>query len=220
MSLHVATRRALLRPGGGGEWWDFVGVVGAYAAKGAASQAASYVNLSDPGTKDLSVGVAPAWSSGSGWTTNGSTHYLDTGIVIDDGWAVVIRVANSETSDSAIPIGAEKPGDANSRSWIKPKRVTNNDAEFVSPDLQRFIGEGLASGVFGINDDTAYINGVAQSGDLGGVQSALVQSLYIGARHAGSDENHWSGDILHVWIGNANSLKSNMAALMAGMAAL
>src|SRR5207247_1587053 len=66
-------------------WYLLAGVslssiVAAYQGKGAASYAASLSNLAHPGTNDLTAGVAPTWSTGVGWTFNGTTQYLKTNI--------------------------------------------------------------------------------------------------------------------------------------------
>lgn len=59
----------------GGNWWNYTGVVAAYDAKNAASQAASYVNLANPGTYDCTVASGtPSWANGTGWTFDGSTQ--------------------------------------------------------------------------------------------------------------------------------------------------
>ncbi len=52
--------------------------IGAYQAKGAASYAASKVNLNNPGTNDLSDGAAfPTWAADTGWTfVAASSQYL------------------------------------------------------------------------------------------------------------------------------------------------
>ena len=63
-------------------WWEAGGATGAvavYQPIGAASLAASYVNLANPGTYDAAPGVAPTWAS-AGWTSNG-TEYLGYGSV-------------------------------------------------------------------------------------------------------------------------------------------
>lgn len=52
----------------------------AYQAIGAASLAESYVNLANPGTYNLSGGVAPTWAAETGWTFDGSSQYKLTGI--------------------------------------------------------------------------------------------------------------------------------------------
>ena len=62
------------------QWWLAGGihpsqVVAAYQPKGAASLAASYVNLANPGTNDAQVGVAPGLDS-SGWVFTGTEKLL------------------------------------------------------------------------------------------------------------------------------------------------
>lgn len=54
--------------------------IGAYRARGAASQAASYVNLANPGVYDLTVpSSAPTWNTATGWSGDG-TQWFSTGI--------------------------------------------------------------------------------------------------------------------------------------------
>lgn len=59
-------------------WWEVSGktCVAAWQPKGAASYAASLVNLATPSTNDLTEGVAPDWATGTGWTFNGTDDYL------------------------------------------------------------------------------------------------------------------------------------------------
>ena len=65
----------------GGGWWFAGGIspancVAAYQAKGAASYAASKVNLANAGTYNLADIVAPSWSAGTGWMFNGTNTAL------------------------------------------------------------------------------------------------------------------------------------------------
>jgi hypothetical protein len=87
----------------GGGWWDLNGTltscVAAYQAKGAASQAASYVNLANAGTYDLSAGGSPTWDSG-GWKF-GAGNYLNTGIIPSDiTWSYIAKFSNKATPSS------------------------------------------------------------------------------------------------------------------------
>jgi hypothetical protein len=64
-------------------WWAAGGIsantVRAYQPKGAASLAASYINLANPGTGDASPpGSAPGWNTSTGWIFNNNV-YLTTG---------------------------------------------------------------------------------------------------------------------------------------------
>jgi len=70
--IQGALGRSVKRAAGGG-WWDLNGTikscVAAYQPVGAADYAASKVNLLNPGTYNLSDGVAyPDWASATGWT--------------------------------------------------------------------------------------------------------------------------------------------------------
>jgi hypothetical protein len=72
-------------------WWLAGGVAAAnaiavYQPKGAADLAASYVNLANPGTYDAAPGTAPTFDAATGWTFNGSTQYLTTGVTNGAAW--------------------------------------------------------------------------------------------------------------------------------------
>lgn len=56
--------------------------VAVYQPIGAASLAASYVNLANPGTYDAAPGVAPTWAGASGWVFNGTSQYLRVGAAV------------------------------------------------------------------------------------------------------------------------------------------
>jgi hypothetical protein len=76
--LPTATATATATSTPAADWWSVGGhtAVAAYQAIGAASYAASLVNLANPSTYDAVDGVAPSWDAGTGWTFNGSTQYL------------------------------------------------------------------------------------------------------------------------------------------------
>lgn len=80
-------------------WWEAggaTGAVGVYQPIGAASLAASYSNLANPGTYDAAPGVAPTFSAATGWTFNGTTQYLTIGsITIGAGWSALCRFSGA-----------------------------------------------------------------------------------------------------------------------------
>ncbi len=83
------------------EWWLRGGIpaancIAAYQPINAASLAASYVNLANPGTNDAAPGVAPGWNKTDGWTFNGLTQYLTTGIIPASGYSMIIRFSQTE----------------------------------------------------------------------------------------------------------------------------
>jgi hypothetical protein len=85
-----------------GPWWLSGGLAPAdclvaYQSKNAASLAASYVNLANPGTYDASVVNAPTWSAGIGWTFNGSSNQLNCAYtpVSQKSWIVKITASSA-----------------------------------------------------------------------------------------------------------------------------
>lgn len=86
-------------------WWNLDGAitscVAAYQAIGAASYAASKVNLFSPGTNDLTEGSAtPSWSSAVGWTfANNANQALSTGIVPDANTGAFVQFNGVTTND-------------------------------------------------------------------------------------------------------------------------
>ena len=83
-------------------WWLAGGAptpIAVYQPKGAASLAASYVNLANPGTYDAAPGTAPTLDA-SGWVFNGS-KYLVAGITIgSSSWSALARYTT--TADGVI----------------------------------------------------------------------------------------------------------------------
>ena len=82
--------------------------IGAYKAIGSPSLAASYVNLANPGTYDLTTAAEPTFDQSYGWYFNGSTMYLGTGIVPvnNQTWSMAIRY----TDASGLLAGIDSPG--------------------------------------------------------------------------------------------------------------
>ena len=69
----------------------------AYQAKGAASLAASYVNLANPGTNNASPsGTEPAFSTANGWTFSGAAH-LASGATFGAAWTMYVRFTQHAT---------------------------------------------------------------------------------------------------------------------------
>jgi len=104
MILPLGAKRGLItslgcsvqRPAAGG-WWLSGGIaaancIAAYQPKGAASYAASLMDLSVTGN-DAYEGIAPTWDATNGWTFNG-TYFLKTGIIPTTSTVFAIKYAN------------------------------------------------------------------------------------------------------------------------------
>lgn len=85
MTNQLTNNLGRLEPMAGATPWFLSGginpadCVAAYQAIGAESYAASKVNLANPGTYDLTDGVAPSWNAETGWTFDGLNQYLFAG---------------------------------------------------------------------------------------------------------------------------------------------
>lgn len=182
MSLHTATRRALLKPRAAGGWWLAGGIsaascVAAYAAKGAASQAASYTNLANPGTYDAASGIAPTFDTATGWAFDGSTQYLDTGINYAPAWSVFVRFSDVVPKDGFV-CGTYNGG--NALVGLQPAKASNH-LFFAGGGSARTVAGNLASGVMGLAGTACYLDGSSQGAAGGGVIPS--PSVYIGGLH-------------------------------------
>jgi len=85
-----------------GGWWLAGGIdpddcIAAYQPKGAASYAASKVNLANPGTYDATDGtVYPSWNATDGWIYSGKALLFFTNIAVpkDQSWSFIGRYSN------------------------------------------------------------------------------------------------------------------------------
>jgi len=171
------------RVSGAAAWWG--NAIAAYDAKNAASQAASYSNLANPGTYDLTLGVAPAWANGVGWTFNGTTQYLKTEIIPqnDQSQSMLVRYTNLTAGRSLAEVFSPGGG----RFGIEPNFFASR-SYFNGGNL--VIVGGIAAGNVGIAGGTGYVNGVPDAGVMGAWTGASTFSVFIGARNtAGVTDN-------------------------------
>lgn len=202
------------RAASGGDWWDYTGVVAAYDAKNASSQANSYVNLANPGTYDLTLGAAPSWANGTGWTFNGSSHYLKTGITPSDGWSMLVSFASVTNAGVAAGAFGATPG----RFFIYPDRSGVITYGYGGAFYDR--SPGLTSGVIGIAGAQGYRNGSADGSAFSAWVGTSVE-IYIGAQNTnGTTENRLAGEITALWLGSTTLSSGDVSSLSTAMAAL
>jgi hypothetical protein len=148
------------RAGGVVQWYRAGGAplpVAAYQPKGAASLAASYINLANPGTYDAVPIVIPNWSAETGWSSTGS-QCLNTNVVMGSlGWTFLARWSDA-TAPTCCAVGARNSGTIVSSVfpwWGWGQGVYANGGALV-------YGYGNASaGVGGCAGATVYKNGIA-----------------------------------------------------------
>lgn len=203
-------------------WWFVAGktCVAAYQPKGAASLAASYVNLANPGTYDAAPGTAPAFAAATGWTFNGGA-YLTTGFTFaattatllvrysDVVWVSVqnrygvILGSYSGTNLSAV----YAYGDSAPRLYIANHGLLD-------------YGAALLAGCVGFAGNTAFVNGSS----IGTISPSTTPSplpIYIGRHNTPSGPGTFlTGKIQAIVIYSDTLTAGEVAIKSAAMAAL
>jgi hypothetical protein len=189
--------------------------VAAYQPKGAATGAASYTNLANPGTYDAAPGTAPTFDTATGWTFDGTSQYLTTGIVHGAGWSALVRFSgrtNTGTLFGNFAAPANRIG------------ITPYDYSGVTyrngPDPLYDKAPSLDSGVLAVAGPTAYRNGSAETGSLGSWSGSVIGSLYIGAVYDYGVGRRYAGNIEAFVIYSATLDAAQVAAVTTAMAAL
>ena len=231
-SIHIGRRGGVRLTGGGGAPWYLAGgapvPVAAYQAKGAASLAASYVNLANPGTYDAAPGVAPTFATATGWTFNGTTQWLATGITPanDRTWTMIARFSGVVDANNRIIAGLGRPDSAS--RWFTLGARTNARAFYNGGFLS--IATGLTTGVIGFAGTTGYVDGVAQAGTIPASAGTFYDTsmardlaIAIGAQDDGQvngPAGFFLGNILAVVVYSSTLTAGQVAAVSAAMSAL
>jgi hypothetical protein len=146
-------------------WWEeggATGCVAAYQPKGAASLAASYTNLANPGTYDAAPGTAPSWSSGNGWEfDSASSQYLTTGVNPTISYSMLIRFSNRSTTGY---ICGRRSGSGSNEFGILPMGGSSERFCRLGNKIAYVASGGITSGVYGFSGNTelmAYLDGSA-----------------------------------------------------------
>ena len=134
--------------------------VAAYDAIGAASLADSYTDESGTGNT-AAPGVAPTWTSGAGWTFNGSTQYLTTGLTPADTWSMIVRFSGGSDVLSGL-CGAFRTS-GGSGGFLISNRFTTNVRHYRSGLSGNVLSVAprADSGVMAVAAKAAYLNGVS-----------------------------------------------------------
>lgn len=198
-------------------WWSndgaISGCVAAYRAIGAASLAASYVNLANPGTYDAAPGTAPSFDASTGWTFNGSTQYLTTGLTPDNtqGWSMLVRFANNQTNGNPWGVGAgQSPYFVVAPQFIPGNLMVLGNGDFITAPY-------LVTGTAGFAGNKGYRAGSQVTGTIA-TQAGTFGALRIGWDADGGAKH--KGDILAVAVYNSVLTSGQVSTLTTLMDAL
>lgn len=198
-------------------WWLSGGIsaancIAAYQPKQAASLAASYVNLANPGTNNAAPGSAPTQAGATGWTFGGG-QYLTTGIVPTSSYSMIIRFNGCNASTL---IGTSTAGGTTifyMRILAASFRYANGATQDIAPTV--------STGVFAMAGNQGYRNGTADGSTIATGASGVTQPIYIGAlNNAGVASQFVTGDIYAAAIYNTTITAGQVAALYTAMQAL
>lgn len=216
---YVGTRRSLLVApvtAAVNTWWLSGGIssancFGAWQAKGAASLAASYVNLNNPGTNDLTVGGAPTFDTSTGWTFDGWSSYLISGLKPGPTMSAIVRFS-SVASDGALI------GSLNNYWFGFRPNLGGTTTTFYHSYRVDFTGQTL-SGTMANAAAEGFVDGVSLGAIGTGGSDDSTYYLHIG-RYYGAEERWLDGKIQAVAFYTSTLTSSQIAALHTAMMAL
>ena len=161
--IQGALGRSVKRAAAGGGWWDLNGTitscVAAYQPKGAASYAASKVNLTGNTDYDATEGTAPDWDSTNGWDfVTAENKVLTTGISVTDNMSIIIRFSDAKSTGDNYLFGLTAQS-TNKEYWLAPNNQYFAKIKYARWDRQDSVSSKIASGVLALSTNSLYING-------------------------------------------------------------
>lgn len=186
-----------------------------YQPKGAASLAASYVNLVAPGTNNCATGTAPTFATATGWTfTAASSQYLTTGLVPVQATTTIVRFA-SATAGAAF--STRQTGAYRHEVWPFISGSPSKRQYANGQSLQ--INDGQTSGVMAVAGLDPYLNG-ADDGSLVAL-AGTAPAMLIGASNDNGTPSFFFGGVIIAFAHYGSVLTpAQVAAVSTAMAAL
>lgn len=183
-----------------------------YDPASAASQAASYSNLANPGVRDAVPYNSPTWTSGLGWTGNSSNMYLDTGVLPDANTTVIVMFQNANNGRYAFGMG-----DGSKNVGCIPYSSTNTYFEAAGTNTSK--AEAFTSGVVAITGTNVFKNGLkCTTFSTTWSGGAATRSIFLMARNnAGTATSFFGGSIVRVAIYNFKLSDAQISAVSLAM---
>ena len=206
-------------------WWLYGGInpsvcAAAYQPLGAADLAASYVNLTGNAAYNAADGTAPTFNAATGWTFNGSSQYLKTGVIIDSyDWGFFTRFTDGLTTDVRAIAGARIGASGDKRFNIFPS--LSGVTYYSNGAALAIAASSFTYGVLGLSKNHGYANGVAVAGTIGtGTAIANIENYIGGVNIDGTASYLWAGKVQAHVIYNAEITAVQALAVSTAMAAL
>lgn len=227
---HVVMGRCAVYAPGLNQWWYGNGVisaskcVAAWQGVGASTQATSYTNLHNPGTNDLAAGSAPTWGASTGWTFNGSTQYLTTGVTPNANYTLAIRLNLHRAGGTVIAIGQSATNGANALGTsVAPGLDYYNSALWGDSSLAQYNQTALdEDSTLILSGGKFYYNGTLNEDlSLSNAYSGSPVALYLGATNTGAGAgSFWDDEIYLAAVYNTTLEANEVTALHTAMMAV
>ncbi len=205
----------VITPRAAAKWWLAGGInpancLAAYQPKGAASYAASKVNLANPGTYNLTEsGGTPGWDAAVGWIFNGTNYRFITGVSLSLSVCSVFGAFSESTFTGTHGLF----GSINGERLFYVESLWNQQWQNSANQYNK--SGVIASGVCGVAGPKFFENGTKVA--TGTPTTGTVTC------HIGNIRNRtypWKGNIIAIAIYSTTLSDSEAAALSAAMAAL
>jgi len=167
---------------GAANWWEAGGASGcvaAYQPKGAASLAASYIDLTGNGN-DASPVAAPDWDAMNGWKFGGCPQCLDTGITPASGYSMLVQFTNLVGATGHI--AGEYTATPDSRFYLGPQYVIT-DAYYGAGDFVYVTDGSYSQGNAAVAGQQGYKDGSPHGGVIGPWTVPAGDTVGIGGRN-------------------------------------
>ena len=201
-------------------WWVVPGktCVAAYQPKGAASYAASLLDLSGSGN-DAAEGVAPTWTAGTGWTFNGTTQYLTTGVIPVATYSMAIQFVN-KTSPAGTYTAMGEAG-ANAQMMVMPYRSALGPRWYYGNSLKDLgLNVNVTDGNLAMAASAGYLDGAPKVSAIGAWTGVALELCVACENAAGGPWHYCALTVVAVAIYSDTLTDGEMATLCAAMAAL
>lgn len=223
----IWTHAVIGRKKQGVPWWlagDAPAPLAAYQAIGAESQAASYINLANPGVYTITPTVAPSWNSTDGWVFSGS-QYMNTNCIISPFTtkSVLCRFAYAAPLSDGAVVGVRHSTATTAMLGVIP------NSSFYGGSKSAWLGRSptyyapaMTEGVLGLSGRNGFVNGLSVGKTSNSYTGANTRPTYIGCIMATDPlpNTYFIGNIQAVALYDYELTADQVAAVSAAMAAL
>lgn len=198
------------------DWWSVSGktCVAAYQAKGAPSLSLSYTNIANPGTYNAAPGTAPSFDTATGWTFNGSTQYLTTGIVPVAATTGLIQFTNYNSGVGSYPLFGSNPTPG---FMVLPYRTAAGMRFYYGNGSKDALPANITSGNLGLAGASGYYDGTEVATTIGD-WSGTAAAMYIGGANGAFNKTAFICTAFVVYSSTLSA--AEVATVSAAMAAL